>query len=196
MLPNGALLLSQHSRGGGLTLCRTQSALPIESSEKQVTLCFDKSVQLISLESERNGARVLSALEPFLRQERHSLGGSECIACSDSSHWHVTVECMSEPSGMLSSGFVSSFIELPSTLLSISLIQMNDGGGDNMSSPLAQACIKRLLVGYHVVFFNDVTSEISISFQEKTLCFRVASILPNPNRSTRTQVSLCLVGEC
>lgn len=200
LLPTGALLLTNCPRDGGLlTLCRTQAALPVESSEKQNTLCFDESVQVISSESDRDSERVLSALEPYLRRERHSLHGSdECIACSDSSHGHGTVERMAEPSDILSSSFVSSFIESPLSLLSISLIRMHEGSDDKMSSPLAQACMKRLLVGYHVVFIEkSITSQISIPFQGQSVCFRVASVLPNTaNQSSRTQVRIYNASEC
>lgn len=199
-LPSGTLLLAQQD--GGLTLCWTQTPLPIESADHQVTLCFDESVQVIPSGANLKSERVLSVLEPHFQRTRYPMN-EECKPCAGSSHRHVTVECVPEPLKPLDSSFIASFTELPATLLSMWLIQVQEGNDRKTaeSSPLAQACIKRLLVGYHFVFLeNEITTRISILFQGSTVCFQIASILPGPNRSSRTaEVSLLRViryGDC
>ena len=61
------------------------------------------------------------------------------------------------------------------------------------SSPFEQACLKRQLVGCHLVFVRGrITTEISVPFQSHRVCFRVASILPGP-RQTRSQANILYI---
>jgi len=192
-LPTETLLLSsQH----GLTMCRTQSPSAAETTHSKVTLCYDESVQVedvsVQKDSSVDAQRALSMLEPHLVPKRFVVTPvNDTCVCPDSSHRHVTVNCIPGPPETSDSVFLASFAEQPATLLSVSLIRM-DETDDTTSSLLEQACLKRVLVGCHFIFIeNEVTSQIAVPFQGRHIVFRVASVLKIPSKS-RISVSILL----
>lgn len=184
-IPSGTLLISSSD---GVTLCWTPSLPAAEkTAESSVILCYDTSIQLVGKENHL----VISLLCNYLHPERYPAKSvhDEDFSGSDSSHEHLCMQTTPESSDdILKSGFVASFRQMPTILLSISLIRIlddeTDDGHESTSSPLEQACLKRQLVGCRGVFLDScVATEISVPFQGSTVRFRVISIIPTPSKS-------------
>lgn len=198
-LPSGTLLLSTSQHG--LVLCRTQSPFAVETADDTVTLCFDESVKLVVVgdlvNNDQSRERALSILDAQLLPERflaQRVQDNDEYGCSDSSHQHLSMKTTPESSRILDYIFVASFSPMPGTLLSISLLRMDESHSES-SSPLGQACLKRQLVGCHCVFADKcLTTQISLPFEGHQVCFRVTSVLPTPKKS-RTAVRQCC-GDC
>ena len=185
--PTATLLLTCQDRW---TLCWMASSLAVESAD-EITLCYDESVKLMYDGDGVKNERGLSIMKPYLLPEPFPATCADTPAdcfCSDVSHQHLTLNPTPESSEMLDCSYVASFAELPATLLSISLVRLSESVEDKKESstpsPLEQACLKRQLVGCHLIYMeNEMTTQISIPFQGQSVCFRVASILPTPKQS-------------
>ena len=192
-LPTGSLLihhLEGVQRKPCWTLCRTLLTASPESFGK-VTLHFDDSIRLVpqasDLESDRSSEteRLLSILDPEGKKKlvpshvvEETNTTEDCLSSSQRQLSVVPVE--QDAPGMLDSGSVASFAETPAPLLSISVIQITRRKVPQ--SPLEQACLKRQLIGCHVIYVDGkLTTEMTFPFQERV--FRVASVLPCSSQS-------------